>query len=107
MTRTRPELLAVRSAQQYRRRDLLAYLGLRYYFDNEAARCNRWAVEVATNPVRARAQAGYFQSLHYKESDSQGAVKHREVYLPSPNEALSEAVLLSECAQRLEFRNPK
>ena len=34
-------LLAIRATNQYRRRDVLAYLGLRYYLDNSAARSDR------------------------------------------------------------------
>lgn len=94
----------MRSVNQYRRRDTLAYLGLRYYLDNEAARSDRWAREVATNLALTRTEVPYFHTLHFKERDDQGIVQHRDIFLPSPNEALAEAALLEECADA--FLNP-
>jgi len=94
----------VRSVNQYRRRDTLAYLGLRYYLGNEAARSDRWAREVATNLALTRTELPYFRTLHFKERDDQGIVQHRDIFLPSPNEALAEAALLEECGDA--FSNP-
>lgn len=95
----KPGLLAVRAINQYRRRDVLAYLGLRYYLDSSAARSDRWAREVATDLVLRRAEPAYLTVQHFKEADSLGRVTHREMFLPGPNEALAEASLLDACAR--------
>ena len=95
----KPGLLAVRATNQYRRRDVLAYLGLRYYLDSSAARSDRWAQEVATDLVMRRDEPCYLTVQHFKEADSLGRVTHREMFLPGPNEALAEASLLDACAR--------
>lgn len=95
-----PGLLALRAINQYRRRDVLAYLGLRYYLANVATRSDRWAQEVATDLVLRRSGPSYLSVQHFKEVDSRGQVQHRNIYLPGPNEALAEAALLDACAKR-------
>jgi len=95
----KPSPLVVRATNQYRRRDVLAYLGLRYYLENSAARSDRWAREVATDLVTRRGEPCYLTVKHFKEVDSSGQVTHREMFLPGPNEALAEAALLDECAK--------
>lgn len=47
----RPELLAVRAVNQYRRRDVIAYLGLRYYFANTCAITDKWAKDISSHLV--------------------------------------------------------
>jgi len=106
MMRERPGQLALRCVNAYRRRDLMAYLGLRYYFNCLATRGDQWATEVATGLMRTRTQAAYFRSFHFKEMDGERSVKHRVICLPTVNEILAEAVLLGECARRIEYRNP-
>jgi hypothetical protein len=96
---TKPGLLAVRATNQYRRRDVLAYLGLRYYLASSAARSDRWAREVAADLVMRRREPSYLTVRHFKEADTLGRVAHREIFLPSPNEALAEAALLDACAR--------
>lgn len=90
--------LAVRAINQYRRRDVLAYLGLRYYLDNTAARSDRWAREVAPTLVIRRSDPSYFAVQHFKDMDSRGNVAHRDMFVPSPNEALAEAALIEACS---------
>ena len=102
MKTTRPGRLPVRSVNQYRRRDTLAYLGLRYYLDNEAARTDRWAREVAPGFILARTEPAYFRTSHFKTISDQGAIELRELFAPGPSEALTEATLLEECARRPE-----
>ncbi len=99
-------LLAIRATNQYRRRDVLAYLGLRYYLDNSAARSDRWAREVAPDLILRREEPCYLTVQHFKEADSLGRVTHREMFLPGPNEALAEASLLDACAQSGELFSP-
>lgn len=94
-----PGVLAVRTINQYRRRDVLAYLGLRYYLANSAARSDRWAREVAPDLVLRRGEASYLTVQHFKEVDMRGNISHREIFLPTPNEALAETALLDECGR--------
>jgi len=101
----RPGVLAVRAVNQYRRREVLAYLALRYYLDNSAARSDKWAKQVAMELVLSRTNTPYFQAQHFKEITESGAVIHREIYLPGANEALAEAALLAECASHSGFSN--
>ena len=90
--------LSVRAINQYRRRDVLAYLGLRYYLANSAARSDRWATEIAPSLVLRRTKPAYLTVQHFKDVDALGAVVHRELFLPGPNEALAEAALLGVCS---------
>jgi hypothetical protein len=100
-----PEKLSMRAVNQYRSRDILAYLGLRYYFDNQCAHRDHWASEVATHLTLSRNVAGYFQSRHFKERLESGEIMHRDIFLPGPNEIYAEAALLSECGKHIEFKS--
>lgn len=105
--RQRPGVLAVRAVNQYRRRDVLTYLALRYYLDNEAARTDKWANEVATDLVLTRSEPAYFKALHFKDLSQHKDIDHRQMLLPGANEALAEAALLAECARHPQaFGNP-
>ncbi len=99
----RPEILAIRAVNQYRARDVISYLGLRYYFVSLCARRDRWAEDVATHIVRTRSKPSYFKSSHFKELHDDGSVLHRDIFLPGPNEAFAEAALLAECAKHKAF----
>ncbi len=96
----RPGVLAVRSLNQYRQRDVLTYLGLRYYLDNESSRTDQWAKVVAPDLVCRRGTPSYFKSLHYKQ-EVDGSLLHREMHFPTANEALAEAALISACSESL------
>lgn len=107
MNKIRPGILAVRAVNQYRRRDVLTYLGLRYYLNNTAARTDQWAKQVAPDIVMTRTDSPYFRALHFKESTSDGRIEYRPIILPGANEALAEAVLLDECTHYPQlFNNP-
>jgi hypothetical protein len=95
---TRPGVLSVRAINQYRRRDVIAYLGLRYYLDNKAAQQDLWALDIATRLEQMRASGGYLLVKHFKEVDESGIARHRDIYIPRPNEALAETALISACA---------
>jgi hypothetical protein len=99
----RPETLALRAVNQYRTRDVIPYLGLRYYFVNLCARRDRWAEDVATHIVRTRIEPSYFKSEHFKELHKNGSAVHREIFLPGPNEAFAEAALIAECSKHTAF----
>ena len=99
----RPQQLALRSVNQYRTRDVLAYLGLRYYFANHCATRDRWAHDVASHLLMTRTRSGYFKSLHFKDIRESGLVDHREVFIPGPNESFAETALLAECSKHHVF----
>lgn len=108
MKHPRPGVLAVRAVNQYRQRDVLTYLALRYYLDNGAARTDQWAREVATDLLLTRSEPVYFQALHFKDLSHRGGIDHRPMFLPCANEALAEAALLAECAKHPQvFGNPE
>jgi hypothetical protein len=94
-----PELLAIRAVNQYRRRDVLAYLGLRLYLANRCALRDRWAQDAAIHLVHSQSKPSYFPALHFKEQLPGEPIKHRDIHLPGPNEAMAEAALLQECAR--------
>ena len=48
------ELLAIRAINQYRRRDILAYLGLRYYLDSSCSKKDIWIRDISTHLVNTR-----------------------------------------------------
>ena len=98
MKSSRPGILSVRAVNQYRRRDVIAYLSLRYYLHNKAATTDQWAKHVATNLVLTRTNQPYFHSNLFKEITKEGIVEHRPFFIPGANEALAEAALLNECA---------
>ena len=94
----RPETLAVRAVNQYRRREVLAYVGLRYYFDNICSVRDRWAENVASHLVRTRLASPYYKIHHFKDYSAQeNAIAHRDMHIPGPNEAFCEAFLLDQC----------
>jgi hypothetical protein len=102
MSDLRAGVLAVRAVNQYRRRDILAYLGLRYYLANLCAVRDRWIREVARFLVHTRSNPIYFHALHYKEHRDDSSVEPRDIHLPGPSEALAEAALLDECSRHPE-----
>lgn len=101
----RPEMLAVRAVNQYRRRDFLAYVGLRYYLENEVAKRDIWSKEVSSYLVNSRNSPIYFRSFHFKELSDKKEAIYRKIYLPGPNEILAEAALLYECSLFSAFRS--
>jgi hypothetical protein len=102
----RPQLLALRAANQYRTRDIMAYLGLRYYFANQCARRDRWAEKVSSHLVMNRSNGAYFHSQHFKDIRVDGLVSYRNIFLPGPNESYAEAALLAECSRHAAFHLP-
>lgn len=104
MTSSKPGKLSIRALNQYRNRDVFAYLGLRYYLYNTAARSDQWARQVATNLVTTRDFPSYHKVFHYKDFAG-GQVVNREIFIPGPNEALAEAALLYECTKFPVFSN--
>lgn len=102
-----PGILSIRAVNQYRRREIFSYLGLRYYLENSAARSDKWAIDVASSLVMNRSVSQLYRVRHFKEFNVSGEVDHRSLFVPVPSEALAEAVLLAECSRHPEvFQNP-
>ncbi|WP_353196730.1 RNA-directed DNA polymerase [Parapedobacter defluvii] len=107
MKNKRPEDIAIRTVNQYRRRDILAYLSVRYYVENIAARTDYWANNTAVDLVLTNDQNSYCKTYHFKELTEEGSFTHREIILPTANEAIAEAALLAECSKHPIFsENP-
>lgn len=100
MKQPQPCALALRTLNQYRQRDVVSYLGLRYLLDNFAARTERWATEVSVENLLKRTDAPYYQVQHFKGLDERGQVEHRAIYLPTPQEALAECALIAAIHER-------
>lgn len=107
MKRPQPCVLALRALNQYRQRDVVSYLGLRYLLDNYAARTERWATEVSVENLLKRTDVPYYQVQHFKGLDERGQIEHRTIYLPTPQEALAECALISAIHERhADFPHP-
>jgi len=100
----KPELLAVRAINQYRRRDVLAYLGLRYYLENDCAKNDIWARDISVHLVNTRNLPIYFRSCHFKEIEDDRVI-HRNIYLPGANEILAESALIYDCSKEPAFNS--
>lgn len=100
----KPGILAMRAVNQYRTRDVIPYLGLRYYLESSCARRDRWASEVSVHLTQTRSTPAYFEAKHFKEMLGNGQILHRSIFLPGPNEALAEAALLAECSRHSIFQ---
>ncbi|WP_368178278.1 RNA-directed DNA polymerase [Aeromonas sp. R7-1] len=98
-------VIALKALNQYRRRDIYAYLGLRYYLNNSSAKNDYWIEEVCCKLVLERSEYGYLQSYHYKDCIDKKYI-YRDVYLPTPIETLSEALLIYNLSKYKEF-HPK
>ncbi len=95
-----PQTLAIRAANQYRRRDAIGYLGLRYCLETACSAQDRWAQEVAPDIMLSSARPLYHHSLHFKEKDADtGKVTYRDMYIPSPHEILAESALINACGR--------
>jgi hypothetical protein len=96
-------LLAVKALNQYRKRDVISYIGLRYYLNNSSAKKCRWIRDVSCRLARTQSNTTYLKTYHFKDIDDVGKVSHRVIYLPGPNEALSEVALLTELSKYPNF----
>ena len=101
-----PCTAAIRAVHQYRCRDVVPYLALRYYLTARSARRERWAADVAVSLVLQRTSSPYLAVKHFKERCPDGTIRLRDIFLPCANEALAEAALLAECAKHESFANP-
>lgn len=93
-----PGAYARKAVHQYRARDVFAYLALRYYLEADRARSDRWAEQNAAQVVLASPKGRYLPVKHLKSLARDGTPEHRSIYVPSPSEALVEALIICECA---------
>lgn len=95
-----PETLPVRATNQYRRRDTLAYVGLRFYLKNAAALRDNWSSEICCEHLRDRTETRYHVVRQFKEYKAENdAFEYRVLHIPPPNEVLAEVALLNACAE--------
>ncbi len=98
-------ILAVRAVNEYRRRDFLAYIGLRYYLDSQCATKDDWSRVAASSLVSGRKIPAYLSVSHYKDR-VEAVITHREIHIPGPNEAMAEVALLDACSSAGESFQP-
>lgn len=91
--------LAVKALNQYRQRDVFAYLALRYYVSSVVGWKTRWIDDVCTRLVRQDNDATYQKLSHFKERNTNNKIVHRDIYLPSPSEMLAEISLITELSK--------
>jgi hypothetical protein len=96
-------VLAVKALNQYRKRDIFPYLGLRYYLESSAGQQSRWIDEICTRLTADATQPSYLRTYHFKDL-SNGVFLHRDIYLPAPNEILAEISLISELSKHKSFK---
>jgi heat shock protein HspQ len=103
----RSGLLAVRAINQYRRRDVLSYLGLRYYLENDCSKNDLWANDISRHLVNTRDTPIYHRSYHFKEISNDGTTEYRNIYVPGANEILAESALIYDCSKEPAFESLK
>lgn len=94
--------LAVRALNQYRKRDIFPYLALRYYVESSVGRQNRWIKDVCTRLTTQNENFGYLRMYHFKDI-SEDKFVHRDIYVPTPSEALAEIALITEISKHEAF----
>jgi len=95
---TMNETLSVKALNQYRKRDILPYLGLRYYLHSRSGRSNHWIQTVCTRLALDSQGTPYLKTHHFKSFDGKN-FEHRDIYLPSPSETLAEVALITEISK--------
>lgn len=96
--------IALKSLNQYRKRDIIAYLSLRYYLDSKSSRTDFWAKEVAVDITLKSNEPSFFKVKHFKGVIN-SELKFREIYIPSANDIISESVLITECSKYSSFHS--
>lgn len=102
----RPGVISTRAVNQYRKRDVIGYLGARYLLNSVSAQSDEWATKIAVDLVARRSAPAYFWSHHFKGETPSGDFISREISIPGPVEVLAETALLMECSRHSNFRNP-
>lgn len=94
--------IALKSINQYRKRDILAYLSLRYYLDSTSSRTDLWAREVAVDLTIKNDSLNIFKTKHFKGIIND-KIEYRDIYLLAPNDLISESALITECSKHEIF----
>ncbi len=93
-----PSTFSSKAVNQYRSRDIFGYLALRYYLAGDLSKSAKWVEQNAVQVVLGSPRGSYFRSWHFKSVNAENEVMHRDIFLPSPSEALVEAYVIGECA---------
>jgi hypothetical protein len=96
--------IALKSLNQYRKRDILAYLSLRYYLEPLSSRTDQWAQEVAVRLASKRNSSKLLKVKHFKGWSGE-APQYRDIYILSPNDIIAESALISQCSKYEEFKS--
>lgn len=96
------DVLAVKALNQYRKRDIFPYLGLRYYLEAKSGKTDHWINNVCIRLATDSDELSYLKTAHFKSALDDG-YEHRDIYLPAPNEILAETALLAEVAKHDAF----
>lgn len=94
--------IALKSLNQYRKRDILAYLSLRYYLEPKSSQSDYWAHEVAIKLALKKNSSKLLKVKHFKGL-SEGKLQFRDIYILSPNDIIAESALISQCSKYKEF----
>ena len=90
--------IALKSINQYRKRDIIAYLSLRYYLGSKSSRTDLWANEVAVSLSLKKKSSGLLKIKHFKGYSEEEA-QFRDIFIPSPNDIIAESALISKCSE--------
>ncbi len=96
--------IALKSLNQYRKRDILAYLSLRYYLKPSSSQTDYWAQEVAVRLASKENSSKLFKVKHFKGWIDE-APQFRDIYILSPNDIIAESALITECSKYEEFKS--
>jgi hypothetical protein len=99
-----PQNIAIKTLNQYRKRDIIAYLSLRYYLDSKCSRTDLWASEVAVKLALKNNTMNFLKTRHFK-GVRENELKFRDIFLPSPNDMIAESQLIIECSKYEAFRS--
>jgi ribosome-associated toxin RatA of RatAB toxin-antitoxin module len=99
-------LIASKAINSYRRRDIIAYLSLRYYLDSTASRKDIWAKEVAVLLSINNPKLNYLKVKNFK-SIVNNKIVQRELFIPAANEIIAESALIDECSKHPAFNSHK
>jgi Txe/YoeB family toxin of Txe-Axe toxin-antitoxin module len=100
------ESIAIKSINNYRKRDIIAYLSLRYYLDATLSKKDVWAKEVAVGLSIKNDEPNFLKTKQFKSFDD-NEIKLRTIYVPGPNDIIAESVLINECAKFKQFHASK
>lgn len=96
--------IATKAINNYRKRDIIAYLSLRYYLGTVASKKDIWAREVAVKLSMKKRIPVFLKIKHFK-AFNENKIEQRTIYLPGANDIIAESVLINECAKFDDFHS--